>query len=51
MLQRVKAAQKERDGLAGDKEAAEAYQAKEREKLKQENVMAQLLASKAQVCA
>ncbi|KAI3438320.1 hypothetical protein D9Q98_000754 [Chlorella vulgaris] len=47
MVQRVKAAQKERDGLQGDKEAAEAYLAKEREWLGAQSVLAQVLTSKA----
>ncbi|EFN54921.1 hypothetical protein CHLNCDRAFT_134635 [Chlorella variabilis] len=46
-LQRVKAAQKERDGLAGDKEVAEMYLAKERECLGQQSMLAQLLVSMA----
>lgn len=49
MVQRVKAAQKERDNLAGDKEAAEGYLAKERECLGAQSVLAQVLASKAKV--
>jgi hypothetical protein len=49
MVQRVKAAQKERDGLQGDKEAAEAYLAKEREWLGAQSVLAQVLTSKAKV--
>jgi structural maintenance of chromosome 4 len=49
MVQRVKAAQKERDGLAGDKEAAEAYLAKERECLGQRSQLAQAHAHQAQV--
>lgn len=48
-LQRVKAAQKERDGLAGDKEVAEMYLAKERECLGQQSMLAQLLVSMAKV--
>lgn len=51
MVQRVKAAQRDRDGLAGDKDAAEAYLAKERECLGAQSVLAQVLAAKAQVRA
>lgn len=49
MVQRVKIAQKERDGLAGDKEAAEAYLGKERECLGAQSVLAQVLAARAKV--
>ena len=49
MVQRVTVAQKVRDSLAGDKEAAEAYLAKERECLGQRSVLAQVLASQAKV--
>ncbi len=48
-LQRVKAAQKERDGLAGDKEAAEIYLTKELECLSQQSTLAQVLVSQAKV--
>ncbi|PSC72157.1 structural maintenance of chromosomes 4 [Micractinium conductrix] len=49
MLQRVKTAQKGRDSLAGDKDAAETYLAKERACLGEQSVLAQVLAAKAQV--
>lgn len=48
-LQRVKAVQKERDSLTGDKEAAEAYLQKERECLGAQSVLAQVLAAQAKV--
>lgn len=51
MLQRVKTAQKGRDSLAGDKDAAETYLAKERACLGEQSVLAQVLAAKAQVGA
>ncbi|KAL4452508.1 hypothetical protein ABPG75_008170 [Micractinium tetrahymenae] len=47
MVQRVKAAQKERDALSGDKAAAEEYLAKERECLGAQSVLAQVLTAKA----
>lgn len=49
IVQRVKAAQKERDSLAGDKEAAEKYLEKERECLGAQSVLAQVLAAQAKV--
>lgn len=49
MLQRVKAAQKERDALSGDKAAAEEYLARERECLGAQSVLAQVLTAKARV--
>ena len=49
MVQRVKAAQKERDSLQGDKEAAEEYLAKERECMGAQSELAQVLAAKAKV--
>lgn len=51
MVQRVKAAQKERDALSGDKAAAEEYLAKERECLGAQSVLAQVLTAKAKVGA
>ena len=49
MVQRVKAAQKERDALSGDKAAAEEYLARERECLGAQSVLAQVLTAKAKV--
>jgi structural maintenance of chromosome 4 len=49
MVQRVKAAQKERDNLQGDKDAAEEYLAKERECMGAQSELAQVLAAKAKV--
>lgn len=48
MMQRVKAAQKERDGLQQDKEAAETYIAKELECLGAQSLLAQALHHQAQ---
>ena len=49
MVQRVKGAQRERDNLQGDKEAAEGYLAKERECWGAQSELAQVLAAKAKV--
>lgn len=49
MVQRVKAAQKERDGLQQDKEAAETYVEKELECLCSQSMLAQILCHRAQV--
>ena len=48
-VQRVKAAQRDRDSLAGDKAAAELYLAKERECLGAQSVLAQVMTHNAKV--
>ena len=48
-MQRVKAAQRDRDSLAGDKAAAELYLAKERECLGAQSVLAQVMTHSAKV--
>ena len=49
LLQRVRIAERERDALSGDKEAAEAFLAKERQCLGHQSTLAQVLMRRAQV--